>query len=154
VPSSLVLRDFHVDNLMRVDDRDGIMCCGLLDFQDAVQGPVSYDLVSLLEDARRDVPETLAQRMKTRYLAAFPALDRNAFEASYCVLGAQRSAKIIGIFTRLCLRDGKPQYLAHIPRVWRLLERDLAHPALAPVSQWLGRRISPAHRRIPPCPAA
>lgn len=154
VPSSLVLRDFHVDNLMRIDGRDGIMCCGLLDFQDAVQGPVSYDLVSLLEDARRDVPETLAQRMKARYLAAFPALDRNAFEASYCVLGAQRSAKIIGIFTRLCLRDGKPQYLAHIPRVWRLLERDLAHPALAPVSQWLGRRIPPAHRRIPPCPAA
>ena len=110
--------------------------------------------MSLLEDARRDVPEALAQRMKARYLAAFPALDRQDFEASYCVLGAQRSAKIIGIFSRLCVRDGKPQYLAHIPRVWRLLERDLAHPALAPVSQWLGRRIPPAHRRIPPCHAA
>jgi hypothetical protein len=154
VTETLVLRDYHVDNLMRIEGRPGIAACGLLDFQDAVAGPVTYDLVSLLEDARRDLAQSLASAMIARYRAAFPALDGAAFEASYAVLGAQRHAKVIGIFTRLSVRDGKPGYLAHIPRVWRLFERALAHPALAPVAGWLDRHVPAAARRAPVRPAA
>jgi len=154
VPDSLVLRDYHVDNLMLLAGRAGIAACGLLDFQDAVIGPRSYDLVSLLEDARRDVPADLARAMLRRYVEAFPALDRAAFGASYAVLGAQRNCKIVGIFTRLCVRDGKPIYLGHIPRVWRLIEQDLRHPALAPVARWLDQHIPPPLRRVPPCRSA
>ena len=150
VPQTLVLRDYHVDNLMRLDDRQGLAVCGLLDFQDAVLGPMSYDLVSLLEDARRDVPASLAAAMRERFLAGFPALDRTAFDRSYALLGAQRNCKIIGIFTRLHRRDGKPVYLRHIPRVWRWLEQDLRHPALAPLAVWLDRHIPAAARRAPP----
>ncbi|MGA3304796.1 MAG: phosphotransferase [Stellaceae bacterium] len=154
-PATLVLRDYHVDNLMRVANRSGLMACGLLDFQDAVLGPQSYDLVSLLEDARRDMAPNLAARLKQRYLAAFPGLDRASFDASYAVLGAQRHAKVIGIFTRLNARDGKPQYLAHIPRVWRLLRQSLGHPELAPVARWLDAHIPDEARRVPPSrPAA
>jgi aminoglycoside/choline kinase family phosphotransferase len=149
VPSSLVLRDFHVDNLMLLERRPGIAACGLLDFQDAVIGPRSYDLVSLLEDARRDVPADLIAAMRERYLAAFPELDRGLHATSYAVLGAQRNCKIVGIFTRLCRRDGKPIYLQHIPRVWRLIEQDVRHPALAPMARWLDRHIPPELRRIP-----
>ena len=149
VPSSLVLRDYHVDNLMLLEGRFGLAACGLLDFQDAVIGPVTYDLVSLLEDARRDVSPALAAAMRRRYLDGFPELDRAAFAGSYAVLGAQRNCKIIGIFTRLLVRDGKPIYLRHIPRVWRLLEQDVRHPALAPVARWLDRHIPRDLRRIP-----
>lgn len=150
VPETLVLRDYHVDNLMRLSGRDGIAACGLLDFQDAVRGPMSYDLVSLLEDARRDVAPALATAMRARFLAAFPALDRARFDASYAVLGAQRNCKIVGIFTRLFVRDGKAQYLAHIPRVWCLIEDDLRHPALAPLARWLDRHVPAKLRRAPP----
>jgi aminoglycoside/choline kinase family phosphotransferase len=149
VPETLVLRDFHVDNLMLLPEREGVRACGLLDFQDAVAGPVTYDLMSLLEDARRDIDPALIAAMTERWLAAFPAVDRAAFSASWAVLAAQRHAKVIGIFTRLCRRDGKPTYLVHIPRVWRLLERSLAHPALAPLAEWLERYL-PAERRIVP----
>jgi N-acetylmuramate 1-kinase len=146
---TLVLRDYHVDNLMLLPDRPGIQGCGLLDFQDAVTGPPSYDLISLLEDARRDVAASLRRAMNERYLAAFPALDREAFLGSAAILAAQRNCKIIGIFTRLWRRDGKPQYLAHIPRVWRLLEHDLRHPALAPLARWLDRHLPPESRCRP-----
>jgi aminoglycoside/choline kinase family phosphotransferase len=149
VPPSLVLRDYHVDNLMRIAGRDGLAACGLLDFQDAVLGPVTYDLVSLLEDSRRDIAPGLVAAMRKRYLDAFPALDRAAFAASLAVLGAQRHCKVLGIFTRLCRRDGKPRYLTHIPRLWRLLEGNFRHPALAPVKAWLDRQIPPELRRIP-----
>jgi aminoglycoside/choline kinase family phosphotransferase len=149
VADTLVLRDYHVDNLIRLEGRAGAAACGLLDFQDAVIGPVSYDLVSLLEDARRDVPEALREAMLARYAAAFPDLDRDALMASYAVLGAQRNAKILGIFTRLDRRDGKPHYLGHIPRVWRWLEGDLVHPALAPLRDWFDRTIPPARRIVP-----
>jgi aminoglycoside/choline kinase family phosphotransferase len=149
VPETLVLRDYHVDNLMVLDGRDGVAACGLLDFQDAVLGPLSYDLVSLLEDVRRDVPAKLVAEMRARYLAGMPGLDRTAFDASYAVLGAQRNAKIIGIFTRLCRRDGKPDYLRHIPRTWGLLEADLAHPALGPVRAWFDREVPGDARRTP-----
>jgi aminoglycoside/choline kinase family phosphotransferase len=149
VPDSLVLRDYHVDNLMRIDGRSGLAACGLLDFQDAVLGPVTYDLVSLLEDSRREIAPDLVSKMYARYAAAFPALDRAALDASYAVLGAQRHSKVIGIFTRLCRRDGKPRYLAHIPRLWRLLDGNFRHPALAPVKAWFDRNIPPEMRRIP-----
>ena len=149
VPDSLVMRDYHVDNMMLLAGRAGVAACGLLDFQDAVIGPVSYDLVSLLEDARRDLAPGLAEAMIAHYLSAFPALDGDAFRASYAVLGAQRSAKIIGIFTRLCRRDGKPRYLCHILRVWRLLEGDLRHPALADIEAWFARHLPPSLRRVP-----
>ncbi|HEY4635740.1 MAG TPA: phosphotransferase [Rhodospirillales bacterium] len=153
-PKTLVLRDYHVDNLMRLKGRAGVAACGLLDFQDAVSGPRAYDLMSLLEDARRDVAPELADTMMARYCAAFPDLDRGGFEASFRVLAAQRHAKVIGIFTRLCLRDRKPAYLVHIPRVWRLLERTLADPALAPVDAWFATYLPAEKRQVPPCPAA
>jgi N-acetylmuramate 1-kinase len=149
VPDSLVLRDYHVDNLMRIAGRDGLAACGLLDFQDAVLGPVTYDLVSLLEDSRREIPADIVTTMYARYCAAFPSLDRGALDASYAVLGAQRHCKVIGIFTRLCRRDGKPRYLAHIPRLWRLLDGNFRHPVLAPVKAWLDRHIPQEMRRIP-----
>lgn len=149
VPSSLVLRDYHVDNLMRIDGRDGLSACGLLDFQDAVLGPVTYDLVSLLEDSRRDIAPALVAAMRARYLDAFPALDRAAFDESFAVLGAQRHCKVIGIFTRLCRRDGKPRYLAHIPRLWRLLDGNFRHPVLKPIETWLDRHIPREQRRVP-----
>nr|WP_184431967.1 phosphotransferase [Roseospira goensis] len=149
VPDSLVLRDFHVDNLLVVPRRDGLAGCGLLDFQDAVAGPLTYDLVSLLEDARRDIDPALVAAMQTRYRAAMPGLDADAFAASWAVLAAQRHAKVIGIFTRLARRDGKPLYLPHIARVWRLLERALAHPVLTDVRAWMDHHIPPEQRTVP-----
>ena len=146
---TLVLRDYHVDNLMLLPGREGVRRCGLLDFQDAVVGPASYDLASLLKDARRDVPAALCTAMTERYLAALPGIDRGAFRRSAAILAAQRNAKIIGIFTRLWRRDGKPQYLGHIPRVWRLLEADLHEPALRKLQAWLDRHLPRAARRIP-----
>src|SRR3546814_5016478 len=108
VPHKLVLRDFHVDNLMVVAGRAGIARCGLLDFQDAVIGPISYDLVSLLEDARRDVSPAVVTEMLARYQDAMrPLIDRWTFAASYSALGAQRNAKIVGIFNRLSRRAGQ-----------------------------------------------
>ncbi|HEY8871530.1 MAG TPA: phosphotransferase [Stellaceae bacterium] len=148
--ATLVLRDYHVDNLMLLPGRPGVQACGLLDFQDAVVGPASYDLVSLLEDARRDVPSALRLLMTERYLAAFPGLDPVGFSRSAAILAAQRNAKIIGIFTRLWRRDGKPQYLPHIARVWRLLDDDLARePALAPIADWLDCHLPRTVRRPP-----
>jgi len=151
---TLVLRDYHVDNLMLLPDRSAIKSCGLLDFQDAVRGPASYDLVSLLEDARRDVPPALRGAMTERYLAQFPDLDHAQFRRSASILAAQRNCKIIGIFTRLWRRDGKPGYLAHIPRVWRLLEEDLREPALRPIADWLDRHLPAAARQTPQTDAA
>jgi N-acetylmuramate 1-kinase len=145
---TLVLRDYHVDNLMLLPDRCGVQGCGLLDFQDAVCGPPSYDLVSLLEDARRDISAELCRQMTERYLAAFPTLDRTAFLRSAAILAAQRNCKILGIFTRLWKRDGKPRYLVHLPRVWRLLEQDLGHPVLAPIARWLDRHLPGPARQI------
>ncbi len=153
-PQTLVLRDYHVDNLMILDGRQNIARCGLLDFQDAVRGPTAYDLMSLLEDARRDIPGELKAAMLARYYdgaydgAGVP--DRDDFEAAFAVLAAQRHAKVIGIFTRLCRRDAKPAYLIHIPRVWRLLEGALSHPALSPVAAWFDAHFPSENRGIPP----
>jgi aminoglycoside/choline kinase family phosphotransferase len=146
---TLVLRDYHVDNLMLLRGRGGVRDCGLLDFQDALCGPASYDLVSLLEDARRDVSSALREAMTERYLAASPGVERGAFRRSAAILAAQRNAKIIGIFARLWRRDGKPNYLGHIPRVWRLLEADMREPALRGLARWLDRHVPPARRGVP-----
>lgn len=148
-PATLVLRDYHVDNLMCLDDRTGIAACGLLDFQDALIGSPAYDLVSLLADARRDVSPDVRDAMMARYLAAFPDLDRAAFTGAAAMLSAQRNCKIIGIFTRLMVRDSKPVYLKHIPRVWQLLERDLMHPALHPMRQWMDDAVPQKFRTTP-----
>lgn len=135
--SITVLRDYHAENIMLLGDGS----LGLLDFQDALAGHAAYDLVSLLQDARRDVPHALEAAMIARYAA------RRPFDAAaYALLGAQRNAKILGIFTRLWKRDGKPRYLAFQPRVWAYLERDLAHPALAPVQAWFDAHVPPAAR--------
>jgi aminoglycoside/choline kinase family phosphotransferase len=146
---TLVLRDFHIDNLVYLRRRAGVRRCGLLDFQDAVCGPPSYDLVSLTADARRDVSDELAEAMTARYLAGFPQFDRPAFFRSAAVFAAQRNCKVIGIFTRLWRRDRKPGYLSHIPRLWRLVERDLRHPSMAPIRQWLDRHLPSEARRVP-----
>lgn len=151
VPDSLILRDYHVDNLMDLDGRSGLAGCGLLDFQDAVYGPQTYDLVSLLEDARRDVSAPVVAALRARYLSAFPTLDPDHFAGSMAILGAQRHAKVLGIFIRLMRRDGKPVYLKHLPRLWRLLTHDLAHPLLAPMQAWFDRHVPPDLRGIPAC---
>ncbi|MEI4260731.1 aminoglycoside phosphotransferase family protein [Roseovarius sp. D0-M9] len=128
--SVLIQRDYHAENLLWLPDRLGIARVGLLDFQDAMRGHPAYDLVSLLQDARRDVPEDIERAMVEHYVSR-ANVDAAAFDAAYHVLGAQRNLRIIGVFARLCLRDGKAHYIDLIPRVWALLERDLAHPALA-----------------------
>jgi len=134
-PGVTVLRDYHAENIMLL--KGGAQ--GLIDFQDALVGHPAYDVVSLLQDARRDVSAELERAMLDRYIsAAEPGPD---FEADYARLGAQRNAKIVGIFARLWKRDGKARYLPMIPRVWDALERDLAHPALEPVAHWFDANI-------------
>lgn len=137
----LVYVDYHADNLVWLPGRPGHRRVGLLDFQDARLGPPAYDLVSLLEDARRDVAPVLADAMIRHYLAARPDLEPEAFRTAYAVLGAQRNAKILGLFTRLAKRDGKSAYLALSPRVRAHLEHDLAHPALAPLRAWVAANL-------------
>ncbi len=147
----MVLRDYHADNLMILNDSAQL---GLLDFQDALAGHAAYDLVSLLQDARRDVSEALEADMLRYYWdnapARIKALGQVEFEAAYQLLGAQRNAKIIGIFTRLHRRDGKPFYPSLQPRVWRYLNRNLAHPALAPVRSWFDAHVPAALRTASP----
>jgi len=139
-----VLRDYHAENIMLLDDGEQ----GIIDFQDALVGHPAYDLVSLLQDARRDVRPELEADMLAYYLtAANPGSD---FDAHYALLGAQRNTKIIGIFTRLWKRDGKERYLSFLPRMWGLLERDLAHPALASVKQWFDTHIPTEVRSLSP----
>ncbi|MBU2586636.1 MAG: phosphotransferase [Alphaproteobacteria bacterium] len=143
-PGVTVLRDYHAENIMLLGGQAGAPQ-GLIDFQDALVGHPAYDLVSLLQDARRDVPDVLEGAMLAQYCAGAGISDDD-FLADYARLGAQRNAKIVGIFTRLDRRDGKPRYLAMIPRVWAAMERDLAHPALAPVARWFDANIPAALR--------
>ena len=138
-PGVTVLRDYHAENIMLLEPAKLAGEQGLIDFQDALVGHPAYDLVSLLQDARRDVSEQLEHDMLCRYRAA--ADPGEHFEADYARLGAQRNAKIVGIFTRLYKRDGKPRYLGMIPRVWKAMERDLAHEAMAPVAAWFDANI-------------
>jgi len=138
-PGVTVLRDYHAENIMLLGGQAGAPQ-GLIDFQDALVGHPAYDLVSLLQDARRDVSIDLETAMLLHY-AHHAGIADEEFLADYARLGAQRNAKIVGIFTRLNARDGKPRYLSMIPRVWDALERDLAHPALEPVSRWFDVNI-------------
>ncbi len=140
VPASLLLRDYHVANLMLLPERAGVQRAGLLDFQDAYRGPVTYDLVSLLEDARRDVPDELQAKLLARYHAAFPELDWDMFETSLAILAAQRHTRVLGIFERLARQEGKLDYRRlHSPRVGRRLQKALRHPTLAGVKDWMDR---------------
>jgi len=143
----LVLRDYHADNLMWLPERPGIAACGLLDYQDGVLGSPAYDLMSLLEDARRDLRAGLTAHLLEHYRKAFPAIDWGIFHTTYTVLAAQRHCKVIGIFTRLAERDDKYNYLIHIPRVWALLENACRHPLLAPLKAWLDRHLPEEKRR-------
>jgi aminoglycoside/choline kinase family phosphotransferase len=142
-----VLRDYHAENIMLVEGREGVAHFGLLDFQDALAGHPAYDLASVLEDARRDVPPAIERAMIDRYLAA--AGQGDAFENAYWALAAQRNTRILGVFTRLWKRDGKPNYRRFQPRMWGLLERDLERPHLAPVRAWFDANIGPEHRSEP-----
>ncbi len=142
-----VLRDYHAENIMLVEGREGVAHFGLLDFQDALAGHPAYDLASVLEDARRDVPPAIERAMIDRYVAATGRGE--TFERAYWALAAQRNTRILGVFTRLWKRDNKPGYRRFQPRMWGLLERDLAQPHLAPVRAWFDANIAPARRREP-----
>lgn len=131
-----VLRDYHSENLLWLPERVGLSRVGLLDYQDALAGHRAYDLVSLLEDARRDTSADLQDRMLRHYIKQ-SGVDETEFAKDYAILGAQRNAKIIGIFARLWLRDKKPIYINYIPRVWDHFQRNLAHPALADLKTWV-----------------
>ena len=146
-----VHRDYHAQNLFWLPQRDGAARVGMIDFQDALAGNRSYDVISLLEDARRDVSPELAAAMKSHYLRAMNEqgrpLDGELWTAEAAITAAQRNTKIAGIFSRLASRDGKPRYLAHLPRVWNYLESDLAHPALANLRSWYDRVLPRDVRR-------
>jgi aminoglycoside/choline kinase family phosphotransferase len=135
-----VHRDYHAQNLLWLPERKGVARVGLIDFQDAVAGSRAYDLISLLEDARRDVPPEVAAATTAHYLDVTNA-DEPAYRAQMAVMAAQRNAKIAGIFARLHKRDGKPRYLVYLPRVWGYLNRDLEHPALAKLKSWYDKTI-------------
>jgi aminoglycoside/choline kinase family phosphotransferase len=142
-----VLRDYHAENIMLVEGRSGIAHFGLLDFQDAVAGHPAYDLASVLEDARRDVAPEVERAMIDRYVAATG--HGEPFERAYWALAAQRNTRILGVFTRLWKRDDKPGYRRFQPRMWGLLERDLAQPHMKPVRDWFDANIPTEHRREP-----
>jgi aminoglycoside/choline kinase family phosphotransferase len=142
-----VLRDYHAENIMLVHGRDGVGHFGLLDFQDALAGHPAYDVASVLEDARRDVPAELERAMLDRYIAATGSAE--AFERAYWALAAQRNTRILGVFTRLWKRDGKPGYRRFQPRMWGLLERDLSKPLLGPVRQWFDANVPVEARSAP-----
>ena len=146
-PKTWVLRDFHSPNLIWLADRAGIARVGILDFQDAVLGPGAYDVVSLLQDARIDVPEMTELSLFSRYIkarrAADAGFDAAEFATLYAILSAQRNTRLLGTFARLNRRDGKPQYLRHQPRIWAYLNRSLAHPSLAPLKDWYAANVPP-----------
>jgi aminoglycoside/choline kinase family phosphotransferase len=150
-PPTWVLRDFHSPNLLWLPKRSELKRVGLLDFQDALMGPAAYDLASLLQDARVDVPEQVEVALLGRYVRRRRA-DNSEFDAAgfirnYVTLATQRSSKILGIFARLDARDHKPQYLRHIPRVWAYLQRSLTHPSLAALNEWYSKHV-PALKTI------
>ncbi len=131
--SALVLRDFHIDNLMVLEGRTGVQACGLLDFQDALIGAPAYDVMSLIEDARRDVSDTVYEAAIARYLRLVPSQDETALRRDIAILGLQRHLKVIGVFTRYYQRTGRTKYLAHLVRLAGMVERCFAHSSLAPL---------------------
>jgi aminoglycoside/choline kinase family phosphotransferase len=145
IRSVLVMRDYHADNLLWLGERAGLKRVGLLDFQDAVIGSPAYDMVSFLEDARRDVTSKTVQNLISHYIQN-TGVSKDNFMTAYAILGAQRNCKIIGIFARLAVRDNKKNYLSYLPRVWKHLEQDLQHPDLKPLRNWMDRIIKPEWR--------
>jgi hypothetical protein len=147
-----VHRDYHAQNLLWLPEREGLGRVGLIDFQDAVAGSRAYDLISLVEDARRDVPPALAESATRHYLASAKEygapVDEEHFRAEMAVMAAQRNTKIVGIFARLFLRDGKRRYLDYLPRVWGYLEQDLSHPLLADLRHWYDRVLPKTRRAV------
>lgn len=141
--SVVVLRDYHADNLLYLPKRAGTEQVGLLDFQDAVMGSPAYDLVSLLEDARRDVPEVVVQHALSRYLAALPTINQEELMQSYAILGMQRNLRIIGVFSRLSLYYNRPQYLKYLPRVWGYVKKGFDNPVLADIKAWFEKYSIP-----------
>jgi hypothetical protein len=139
-------RDFHAENLIWLADRKGAARVGMIDFQDALLAHPAWDLHSLLQDARRDVSPDLEAEALERYFHHWPDLDREAFMADYAALAALNEARILGVFARLVVRDGKPRYLEFMPRMWRQLERNLANPALVGVKAWFDRYVPPEMR--------
>jgi N-acetylmuramate 1-kinase len=148
---TLVLRDFHVDNLILLNDRSGAACCGLLDFQDGLIGSFAYDVMSLAQDARRDLSDGLESHLLQRYFNLRPELDQKSFLQDFYILAAQRHAKVAGIFLRLSRRDGKDTYLRHIPRVLRLLDRALHAAGLDELKEFLDTSL-PGWRDFKPAP--
>ncbi|MDW4498092.1 phosphotransferase [Sulfitobacter sp. D35] len=138
----LMLRDYHAENLIWLPERAGVARVGLLDFQDAMLAHPAYDLVSILQDARRDVPPALETHSLDRFLAA-TGHDRAAFGEAYATLGLQRQLRILGVFARLSRRDGKARYIDFVPRVWALAQRNLAHPALSGIASFLADTLPP-----------
>ena len=149
-PVGFVHRDFFAGNLIWLPGRIGARRVGVLDFQGAALGHPAYDLVSLVEDARRDLPEGLARRAMARYLRARPELDGPAFQAAFIACAAQRHLRVAAQWVRLARRDGRPGYLAYGPRTWRRLGEALAHPAAAPLATVLDRWIPLEQRANPP----
>jgi hypothetical protein len=149
-PSTWVLRDYHSPNLLWLPEREDVARIGVLDFQDALIGPAAYDVASLLQDARVDVPEAMEVALLSRYVRARLSDNGNfntaAFTQLYATLAAQRATKILGIFARLNRRDGKSQYLRHMPRIWNYLQRSLSHPALVPLKTWYDANVRPRDR--------
>jgi aminoglycoside/choline kinase family phosphotransferase len=152
-PSVFVHRDYHAQNLMWLPERSGPARVGLIDFQDAVSGTRAYDLISLVEDARRDVSQETAEATTRHYLDAMAhqgmSLDEEEFRGQMATMAAQRNAKIAGIFSRLHKRDGKPRYLDYLPRVWGYLNIDLENPALSELKRWYDRTIPMQARGAP-----
>jgi N-acetylmuramate 1-kinase len=153
-PTCFVHRDFFAGNLVWLPQRSGIRRVGVLDFQGAAIGHPAYDLASLLQDARRDIPEAIADRAIARYLAARPELAPADFRAAYAACAAQRHLRVAGQWVRLARRDGRRSYLVHGPRTWRLLEQAVREPAAAPLAAALARWIPPDRRANPPDLAA
>lgn len=144
----LVMRDYHSPNLHWFETANGTDRIGVIDFQDGLAGPRAYDLASLLQDARRDVPAHIEAELFERYVRGCAGLDAEAFRRDYAIIAAQRVTKILGIFIRLWRRDGKKGYLQHIPRLWDYLERSLAHPDLLPLKAWFEANIPPSKRQV------
>ncbi|MBL8686018.1 MAG: phosphotransferase [Alphaproteobacteria bacterium] len=140
--------DFHVDNLMLLPNRAGIKACGLLDFQDAVRGSAVFDCMSLLDDARRDVPRPMAHQLKKYFLDTFPKNEREYLNQSYAFWGAQRHTRILGTFIRLYRRDNKPGYLQFIPRVWGQLQTTLKEPHMRPLQQWFANYFPEPKQKV------
>ena len=140
-PKTLVLRDFHVDNLMVIEKPLSVKTCGVLDFQDALWGSVVYDFVSLLEDARRDVSPDVVQECSKQFLSSYPKEQHEALEITAKVLGAGRHVKVIGVFTRYALRNNNDSKCVHLPRLWRYLEQHFKDPLFAPMARWFAEHF-------------